>query len=136
MGILTAAAVTCLAMNVYMEARSESFDGQMAVAQVTVRRATGEGRLEEAAVCPTVLARKQFSWTRGVDRNGATRFDPAAWEQAQRVARRGLLWGHLGHFRDRSNGATHYFAGPDWPRWSGGMALVATIGHHTFLRED
>ena len=135
MGLLTTAAVTCVAMNIYMESRSEPIDGQFAVAQVTVRRAMVDGRLEEAQVCPTVLARKQFSWTTGRDRNGRARFDTEAWTRALAIARRVLLWGYLDHFRDRSEGATHYFAGA-WPYWSAGMSPTVIIGSHTFLRED
>lgn len=41
MGLITQAAL-CLALNVYHEARSENYDGQMAVAQVTLNRVASE----------------------------------------------------------------------------------------------
>ena len=52
-------AIVCLALNVYQESRGESVTGQIAVAQVTLNRAGSDRR-----VCETVLAPKQFSWTK------------------------------------------------------------------------
>ena len=52
-------AITCLALNLYHEARGEPEIGQWAVAQVTMNRAEHD----PAKVCDTVFKPRQFSWT-------------------------------------------------------------------------
>ena len=51
----------CLAMNIYHEARSESMQGQIAVAQVTLNRV--EHDKWPSTICEVVYEPKQFSWT-------------------------------------------------------------------------
>jgi len=131
-------AATCLAMNVYMEARSEPVSGQRAVAQVTVRRAglgSGErsGTATGTGACRAVTRRSQFSWTAGVDGNGRV-WDEGAWQLAQRIAREALLWGILHHTPDHSNGATHYATRGTDPWWAEDMEVTAEIGNHIFYR--
>ena len=61
--MIETAAIVCLAMNVYMEARSEPIEGQMAVAQVTVRRAVVAGRFEDDRVAIAQPARHAIERT-------------------------------------------------------------------------
>lgn len=53
--------IACLAKNIYMEARGEPIEGQIAVAQVTINR-LNNGNFG-SSICKVVYARKQFSWT-------------------------------------------------------------------------
>jgi len=59
--ILTAAAATCLALNVYFEARNQDTDGQILVAEVTMNRVADDRFPDE--VCAVVWQNKAFSWT-------------------------------------------------------------------------
>jgi N-acetylmuramoyl-L-alanine amidase len=53
--------VTCLAKNIYHEARGESLKGQVAVALVTLNRTKHENY--PGTVCGVVYDKGQFSWT-------------------------------------------------------------------------
>ena len=131
--IIDTIAMVCLAMNIFLEARTEPMQGQIAVAQVTMRRAD----FNQDKVCTTVLARKQFSWTNGTDGNAWKKgLDGEAWVQAQTVARRVLLWARLRHFRDRSRGATHYTTRSITPPiWTKDFFVTARIGNHIFYKQ-
>ena len=58
--LLTIASVTCLATNIYFEARSEDRVGQYAVAEVTLNRVASPDYPDD--VCEVVWQDKQFSW--------------------------------------------------------------------------
>ena len=120
-------ALFVLALNSYHEARSEPFQGQVAVAQVVLRRAG----FRPSRVCKVVYKPHQFSWT-------AARpavLDRAAWVRAVRAAQVAMLWGHGAPSRDYSAGATHYHTVDVCPRWSSGMVRMAVIGEHEFYRK-
>ena len=51
----------CLAMNIYHEARGERWEGQIAVAHVTMNRVAHDEWPNN--VCDVVYQKKQFSWT-------------------------------------------------------------------------
>lgn len=53
------AALMCLSLNIYHEARGENLAGQRAIAQVTMNRANGK----KENICNVVFSPKQFSWT-------------------------------------------------------------------------
>jgi len=55
------AAVFCMALAVYHEARGEPVAGQTMVAQVALKRASGDAN----QVCREVFRHKQFSWANG-----------------------------------------------------------------------
>lgn len=119
-------ALTCLALNSYHEARSEPFEGQVAVAQVVLRRAN----FDERRVCREVYRPAQFSWT-------ASRppvRDRKAWAKAVRAAKVAFLWARGAPTPDYSAGATHYHTRFVCPRWSAGKVRVAEIGDHEFYR--
>lgn len=129
-------ALLCLALNVYHEARGEPFEGQMAVAQVTMNRAEGN----PGKVCDVVFAPYQFSWTNAlvlVDEKErvrrADRFMPRegnAWELAKTVAQMAINGGVI----DVVGDATHYHATRVNPRWAPAFNKVALIGEHIFYR--
>lgn len=121
---MTAATLLCLALNVYHEARGEPFAGQMAVAQVTLRRA----QFDERKVCKVVVAPRQFSWT---NKRQPKPTERAAWGRAVLAAKKALLWAK-GVGPDHSNGATHFHARYVKPYWSRVGTRVAVIGGHYF----
>lgn len=128
--ISVALALHCLSLNVYHEARGEPFIGQVAVAQVTVRRA----KRDPAKVCEAVYSRGQFSWASG--QLGLVKpdmMDPA-WQRAGRAAALALRWGLGERLPDYSRGATHYHADYVKPYWARAKTQTAKIGRHIFWR--
>lgn len=125
------AALMCLALNAYHEARGEPFDGQVAVGQVALRRA----RMVPGRVCAEIYRPGQFSWTDTRPRGSALphRSDPA-WLRAQQAARVALLWSMGAPQPDYSGGATHYHAAHVRPYWTRDAVLVAEAGAHRFWR--
>lgn len=75
--------VHCLAQNIYYEARGESLEGQIAVAEVTRNRVTKLPQDVFLPYCAVVYEPHQFSWT-----NAATPAvdDPVAFETSARIA--------------------------------------------------
>jgi spore germination cell wall hydrolase CwlJ-like protein len=123
------AALQCLAANVYHEARGEPFYGQVAVAQVTLRRAQNDVR----QVCEEVHRPGQFSWT-SMKKRTPDRADPA-WQRAQTAAVKALQWSAGDSIKDYSGGATHYHA--TWiapPYWADKFRVTTRIGRHIFYR--
>ncbi|MGN6518205.1 MAG: cell wall hydrolase [Dokdonella sp.] len=121
----------CLATTVYLEARSESKVGQMAVAEVAMRRRES-GRWGKT-VCDVVRAPGQFATTTTRSR---VMDDPDAWNTAWQIAGRSLaIWALP---RDRRKfvvpDADHFvLADSVSPGWIKGPPL-ATIGAHNFYR--
>lgn len=116
-------AVTCVALNVYHEARGEPLAGQYAVALVTLNRAT----ISREGVCREVYRPHQFSWTRG--RRHAW-VHGAAWQTARRVARETLA----GAVVDMTRGATYYHAVTVHPYWRHHVTPTCRLGQHIFYR--
>ena len=116
----------CLAVAVYFEAKGESLEGQLAVAEVVLNRA-GSGRFP-ATVCGVVKQRAQFSFVRG------GRFPPvprasAAWRKAVAIA-------HIAR-QELAEGAAPRalffhasYVSPGWRK----LTRVATVGNHIFYR--
>ena len=130
--LITSAAI-CLALNIYHESRGEPVAGQIAVAQVTLKRAK-----DKEEICRTVGDRKQFSWTNNgnayVGRYGlviAERMRPKnqmAWNLSLVIADAVLK----GKLVDYSRGATHYHATRVSPYWTTQMRVKTRIGSHIF----
>lgn len=84
----------CLTKNIYHEARGESFQGKLAVAQVTMNRVNHESKWP-GTVCDVVYQKikgsPQFSWT---TMKGLKVVDMHAWEEAKAAAF-GVLTGDL-----------------------------------------
>ena len=123
----------CLADAVYFEARGESREGQIAVAQVILNRV--ESTYYPNTICGVVyqnqdkLNRCQFSFA--CDGKAERVADRAAWRRAVDVARSVLLSG--GKVRIAAvGGATHYHATSVHPVWAGEMRRVDVIGSHVF----
>lgn len=120
----------CLALNIYHEARGESFAGMIAVAQVTLNRLDaryhGQGTL-----CRVVYDAHQFSWTRSITKRKETPTG-APWSTATLAAQKAVEGVRIVGLEN----ALHYHA--DWiphPRWSLKMTLNHVIGQHVYLKE-
>lgn len=115
--------ITCLALNAYFEARNESREGQLAVIEVTLRRAEISGR----KVCQEVFLDRQFSWTLA-DRPKVT--NNKAWLKSLEIAEYGF-----NNDTNYSGGATHYHA--DYikkPKWAHKLCETTRIGRHIFYK--
>jgi len=134
--MVLSAAVLCLALNVYHEARGEMLAGQLAVALVTMNRARDSGR----HICHEVFAPRQFSWTNTrAERVGNTYrlkisgvpTERRAWEMAKVIART-VLNGEVG---DITNGSKFYHSTSVRPIWRHGLEKTILVGNHQFYRE-
>lgn len=125
--VLTAAMV-CLALNVYHEARGQGAEGQDAVAHVTLNRVADRGFPDE--VCAVVFQRHQFSWY--WDGRSDQPMELAAWETAKDVAKAAVE----DKTEDPTDGATFYHTDKVSPRWAKSFTVVAKIGDHIFYRKD
>jgi N-acetylmuramoyl-L-alanine amidase len=129
--------LTCLALNVYFEARGESEAGQYAVAEVTMNR-VASGRYADT-VCGVVHQKNwdpirrryvgAFSWTE-LDTKPVPK--GAEWQRARDVAKAV----YYGQRAPVLGGALHYHATYIEPSWSKGATPVARIGKHVFYRLD
>ncbi len=121
----------CLATTVYLEARSESQIGQMAVAEVAMRRREN-GRWGDT-VCDVVRSPGQFAMS--TTPGGYLVVNPTAWGKAWKVADRAIAMWSLPNDRRRFvvPNADHFILADATSQWSKGPPL-ATIGAHTFYR--
>lgn len=137
--MLIMSALTCLALNIYHEARSEPPLGQFAVAMVTMNRAQSQSK-----ICDTVMAKGQFSWTAkmvsGRAKDGSLILNKAgqpleavAWEQSKAVALKAIKSYNLKSM-DVTNGATFYHSKAVRPNWHKHAEITAIIGQHIFYR--
>jgi spore germination cell wall hydrolase CwlJ-like protein len=124
--MITIAAATCLALNVYWEARNQDVDGQRLVAEVTLERAMTPGY--PADICGVVWEHRAFSWTQDGKSDKPT--DPEAWLLAQIIANETLLYGC-----DLCTRATHYATREARPHWADDLRIVGMWGNHIFYVE-
>ena len=127
-----ARALDCLTAAVYYEARSQTLDGQRAVAQVVLNRVRDPAF--PASVCGVVYQGSnrttgcQFSFT--CDGSLDRPREPLAWARASVIASDalgGAVYAPVGS-------ATFYHADYVSPWWAASMTQVATIGAHIFYR--
>jgi N-acetylmuramoyl-L-alanine amidase len=117
--------VTCLALNVYHEARGEPIDGQYAVAQVTLNRVAHPDYPDD--VCSVVYEDNQFSWVS----NNPPVNNPKAYHVAKRIAIEALggsVEAQVSHF------AMWYHTVEVAPHWASEKVLEGKIGNHLFYR--
>ena len=132
---ISQAALLCLALNVYHEARGESLSGQKAVAAVTINRA----RENESSVCEEVFRPHQFSWTSKYRGKPSKKMalalkekirEPKSWTMAKDVAKKALT------SKNRMGNALYFHAKHvRSSRISKKLRLVAVIGNHKFYAE-
>ena len=138
--ILTTAA-TCLALNIYHEARNEPIDGQLMVAEVTINRVNSK-RFPNS-ICAVVKQDKgkgkydcQFSWY--CDGKTDKPKEKSAWIIAQLIANEVIeLPKGVTPFNTR---ATHYHVCKmsingkckKSPYWASKINIIGQIGSHRF----
>ncbi len=124
----------CLAKNIYFEAATESFEGKVAVAQVTINRANS-GKFPED-ICDVVFQKTriaeriicQFSWY--CEAGPKVVKSNKHFEESELVAKKVLLE----NFRLPSlTGAMYYHADYVSPNWN--LPKITKIGRHIFYGE-
>jgi hypothetical protein len=127
-----ARAQDCLTAAVYHEARSESVEGQRAVAQVVLNRV--RARAFPHSVCGVVYqgvgSGKACQFSFACDGSTLRPRDPAAWARAERVAIAALNGGVMAEVGT----ATFYHANYVMPWWASSLARVGAVGSHIFYR--
>lgn len=125
----------CLAKNIYFEAGSESFEGKVAVAQVTLNRTKHPGFPND--VCQVVYQKNviyqkvicQFSWY--CENGGRPKIKhPELYTESYEVAKKVLLENFkLSSMKD----AMYFHAVYINPNW--GKERIGVIGNHVFYRD-
>jgi spore germination cell wall hydrolase CwlJ-like protein len=137
----------CLAMNIYHEARGESFAGKVAVADVVMNRVQ-DSRYPDT-ICGVVHQAKLSKWHKDQGRDVPIRNqcqfswccdgrDDApikgfAWDESNLIAHNFI---GFDTYQGITEGATHYHTTYVDPYWasSKGMRLIGQIGEHLFYR--
>lgn len=120
--------VLCMAKNIYYEAASESFEGKLAVAQVTMNRVNS--KKFPSNVCDVVYQKTgktyQFSW---VGENVGPIKSKYAWEECLIVAKKALTQSML-HDTIYKTKSMYYHNTSVNPAWK--LKYVVKIGNHLF----
>lgn len=111
-----------LTLNVYHEARSEPVIGQVAVALVTLNRASETHR----PIKEIVQEPYQFSWT--FQKDSYVPDDPKAFLECMRSVYIAL------ESEDFTKGATHYHRDTITPYWSSEYTFLEQYGSHKFYK--
>ncbi len=123
---------SCLAQAIYYEARGETQQGQVAVAEVIMNRT--RSRAYPGTVCGVVYQGSHLStgcqFTFTCDGSLGHRPRGRAWDRAQRVATAVML----GYTRPVTSNATHYHTTAVNPVWNSGLVPTTQIGVHQFYR--
>lgn len=120
-----ATALLCLALNVYYEARGESYVGKEAVAHVVMNRLKAPEYPD--TVCEVVYQPGQFSWIA----MKLKKPQGPAWEDAQHIAQKVLD----GESRDPTLGATHFHNTKLPYTWNKKYTRTKVIGLHAFYKK-
>lgn len=117
-------ALRCIAIGVYYESRSESLEGQLAVAHVIINRANS-GRFASTP-CGVLTQRGQFSFVRG----GVLPTPPNGqqWQTAVAIAR----IASAEQWPNAAPGAMFFHASRVSPGWN--RPRIARLGNHIFYR--
>ena len=122
----------CLAQAIYYEARGETQQGQVAVAEVILNRV--RSRAYPNSICGVFYQGSHLStgcqFTFTCDGSLGHRPRGRAWDRAQRVATAVML----GYTRPVTNNATHYHTTAVNPVWNSGLVPTTQIGVHQFYR--
>ena len=124
----------CLKEAIYFEARGESINGQIAVAEVIINRANSP--IFPNTICGVIkqgaenLNRCQFSYK--CDGEPEYMTERKAMKRAADVA----ILMMKGERRDLSGNATHYHADYVDPYWASKLQKTATVGTHLFYKRQ
>jgi N-acetylmuramoyl-L-alanine amidase len=135
------AAVLCLALNIYHEARNQPVVGQIAVSQVVLNRVVSDNFPND--VCGVIYQAEypdgdrrnlpirdkcQFSWY--CNRASDVPTDVDAYRWALILSNRIMS----GEFADVTDGATHYHSTKVLPEWSHRKEKLVQIEDHIFYK--
>jgi len=135
--------IQCIAANIYHEARGESIDGQLAVANVVMNRVHSNKfpntpcdvvkqkiKIRGKTIC-------QFSWycdgkkdVIDIDKTYKVNYDYARIAKFQIIA----LLVNTGIIKDNTDGALYYHANYVNPKWATKFTMVAAIDNQKFYR--
>jgi spore germination cell wall hydrolase CwlJ-like protein len=118
-------------LTIWMEARGESYDGKVAVAEVIQKR-TARKFFSDGTVAGTCLKDRQFSgWNNG-DPN---RIKAATLDDTDPVVNECInAWKEAKTGRNLTGTAVHYYnSSVCFPIWAEGARVVTRIGAHTFV---
>lgn len=124
-GVYTQQDLSCLAEAIYFEARGESRQGQLAVAEVILNRV--DNRRFPSSVCGVINQPQQFSYTIGGTKSIRNK---GAYREAVKNAEAALS----SPSRNLTGGATYFHTRAVRPDWSSRFTRTAQIGHHIFYR--
>jgi spore germination cell wall hydrolase CwlJ-like protein len=120
--------VMCMAKNIYYEAATESYEGKLAVAQVTMNRVNNPDFPK--TVCGVVYQKVnntyQFSWVGMATQTVKNQY---AWEESMIVARKALTEHKLHDILYRTKSLNYHNTSVS-PGWN--LKRVAKIGNHIF----
>lgn len=124
--------VTCLAMNIYHEARGETLKGYMGVASVTLNR-TLHTKFP-SSVCGVVKQKKQFSWVH-YRKNHSVKGEPASYRKAVLIAVLMKVGYQISpETFDVTDGATFYHERKIKPKWAKHMKKTVGIRNHIYYK--
>jgi len=121
------------ALCIFAEARSEPYEGQVAVGNVVRNRAERKF-YSDGTVVSTVLRPYQFSWANTDDAQRTRVFRVVREDPAWKVAVQ--AWDESEHTRPVGDALFYHadFVSPDWAR-AEGIEFVRRIGRHLFFRK-
>lgn len=125
---LSAKDMKCLVENVYQEAASESAEGKIAVALVTINRMLH--MKYPGTICAVVYQPGQFTWT-FTNKIGV---DKRVYEETRRLVEY-TVYMYDNIEPEMTNGAIFYHANYVSPSWKNKLQKVTTIGRHVFYKE-
>lgn len=129
-----------MSLAVYYEARSESLQGQIAVAQVVMNRVadprypkTACEVVHQGPTAPSGMPlRHQCQFSFWCDGLGEDPKDQWAWKKALAVA--SIVYNGV-ILLPELRGVVYYHTLDVTPEWASGMTPVQTIGNHVFMKE-
>ena len=136
------AAIMCLALNIYHEARDQPFIGQVAVAQVVMNRVRDDRYPDD--VCGVVKQGPTYSWREDFPVRNRCQFswycdgksdepkEPTTYSKLYDMAL-DLVYGDI-TVVDITEGATHYHADYVFPAWRKTKTKTIEIEDHIFYR--
>ena len=123
----------CLAKNIYYESAQESYEGKLAVAQVTINRTNSPHFPSD--FCSVIYQKNdrvcQFSWTCIAE--VLKRPDEYIWEECMNIARMAMTKTIL-HRELAASSALYYHAVYVSPNWKN-VRVIRKIGNHIFYSQ-
>ena len=116
--------ITCLAENIYFEARNQSEEGQIAVSQVTLNRVSSSK--DPDTICKVVKEPKQFSWFWDGKSDEMTNL------QAKITAYKIAVGSVLNLYENKVENARFYHTVAISPYWASKFKLIRGIEDHLF----